>query len=467
MNRRYDVVKSRGVVGLTMKRTARWLVGAFGRAACPALGGAALALAMPVQAQSLNPYNPPPVVNDNDDAPLRAGPNLPGLAGFPGRGLHLGLAVISRYETNISRSVVAEGGYRVRPQATAGYGLGMGRQGVFIEGSVGRDIFYGTDFQPDRNRFQLGAGVDYQLSRCTGQTGASWRRSLAFQSDAAAFGGFQQETTAFGLTASCRIGGALSVNGSVVRTLVDTEAASGNAFNVNNWTYSAGLGFGSAAFGQISLGASQTDSQMPGRLILTPQGVFEDGLRQRNVRLGYSRQLGSRINLSLGASYLHTEPSTDETVLLIDGLLQVVPRDSFRGLGYDAALDFNLSPRLGFQLTAGRSSFANPQVGSRFTVSDNYAAAVSYVLNDRYSVSAGYTRRNNDYRGGFVSTLDPLIRVSDKLDRYYGRLSAKLGRRLRLGLDVTHNRRRSDPAVLSFSSTGAGLTLNFDLGRPK
>jgi hypothetical protein len=457
---------------LTMMQTAQGLVGACGRDAWVRRIGAVLAVAMmggslPAAAQVINPNNQPPSVRDNDDGPIRAGAGLPGLAGFPGRGLHLGFSVVSRYESNVSRGAVADDGFRVRPQIDAGYGLNVGRQGVFVQGSLARDMIFGTDGLPNRNRYQLGAGVDYQLSRCSGQAGASWQRSLAFQSDATAFGAFQQERTNFGLSATCRLGAALSINGSVTRGIAETEVGFGTAFNVNSWSYSAGLGFGSAAFGQLSLTASQTDSQMPGRLIVTPQGIFDDGLRQRSVRLGYSRQLGSRINFALGASYLSTVPSTDTQVLLIDDVLQLVPRDTFNGLGYDASLDFRLSPRIALQLTTGRSSFANPQVGARFTVSDNYAASVIFTPNPRYTFVAGYNRRNNDYRGGFSSQLDPFVRLSDKLDRIFLQASARLGQRLRLGLDVTHNQRRSNPALLNFSSTGVGLSLNFDLGRPK
>jgi hypothetical protein len=427
--------------------------------------GLSAALAAPVAAQIVPTQQTAPRVNDNDDEPLRGTGGLPGLGGYPGRGLSFSAALSSRYEDNITRQPVADPGFRLRPQLDAAYGIGLGQQGLYVQGTVARDMFFDAGPLPDRDRYAAGAGLAYQLSRCTGEAGASWLRSLAFLTDAIAVGGFQQERTNFGISANCRIGGALSLNGAVTRQLVETEQGVSNAFNFNSWNYSAGIGFGSVGLGQFSLRGSITDSAMPGRLVITPSGFAEDGLLQRNVRLGYQRNFGSRIGLSVGVSYIDTQPSLPETIVIIDDELQLVPREGFSGLGFDAALDLNLSPRLSIDLTTTRSTFVNPVVGAQFTVFTAYSGAVRYRLNARYSVAVGATRRENSYRGGFVSDLQPFLRVSDTNDRFFGQFTAQLGRRLRLALDLSHNRRRSNPAIGNFNSTGLGLNLGFDFGR--
>lgn len=415
-------------------------------------------------AQGISAQPPAVTVRDNDDAPLRATGNLPGLGGYPGRGLSLGATFAGRYESNLGRQGGDAAGFRLRPQADMRYGLALGRQGLYVEGTVGRDIILGSDVIPDRNRYSAGAGLAYQLSRCTGQLGASWQKSLAFETDALAFGGFEQERRNFGLSASCRLSAAISLEGSVIRQLVETSQRQFDPFGFNSWTYTAGLGFGSAALGRFSLSGALTNSEMPGRLVVTPDGLLEDGLRQKSLRLGYQRKFGSRISLGLGVSYIDSQPKFDESILIIGGVPQLVPREGFSGLGYDVALDFVLSPRLSIDLTATRSSFVNPVVGAQLTVANNYAAAVNYRLNERYSVAAGASFRRNDFRGGFVSELEPFLRDSDQFDRFFGQFTAKMGRRLRIALDVTHNRRRSDPQVFNFSSTGAGINLGLDFG---
>ena len=419
----------------------------------------------------INPYQQTasPGPGDNDDEPLSAPSAVPGLSGYS-RGLSLGATFNARYEDNLGRQPIADDGIRIRPQVSGKYGLGFGRGGVFVQGNYARDFIYGNAVIAPADRLMLGGGLDFQLSRCTGQAGGSWRRGLSFASDASLFGGFSQETATAGFAAECRLGGALSLNGSVLRSDIKTVRTGAalpfsTAFDMQRWSYSAGVGFGTTALGQFSLSGSISDSTMPGRLLLTPDGPVEDGLSQRSVRFGYSRRFGSKINVSAGVSYLDTQPSSTTSVIFIDGVPQIVDRPGFKGAGYDVSVGVNLSPRLGMQLTAGRNTSAAGVVGAQFTISNFWAVQVDYRLGTRYSVAAGFNRRDNTYRGAFVSQLDPVRRGSDDFTRYFAQFGARLGQRWRLSFDVTHNRRRSNPAVLNFNSTGVGLNLGIQLGR--
>jgi hypothetical protein len=436
-------------------RPARLLVVGFGL----------MAAAMPSAAQTQPAQPVSPQVRDSDDEPLRSGAGVPGVGGYPGRGLSVSAQFSSRYESNLGRINIVDDGFRIRPQLDAAYGLGLGRQGLFVRGTVARDVFIGTEQFGDRDRLSVSGGLDYRLSRCSGQAGAGWQRNLVLETDAGRFGGFEQARTNAGVTLSCRIGNALTVDGSVTRFIAESTGNAANVFDVRSWTYSAGLGFGGATLGRFSVNGSITDTDMPGRLVITPDGLIEDGLRQRSVRVGYQRTLGSKISLGLGISYIDTTPASDLALVIIEDQPQVVERERFSGLGFDGSLDLQLSNRLGFSFTATRRAFANPIVGAQFTIATNYAASVSYRLNQRYSLSAGGSRRSNSFRGSFVSSLDPQRRQSDTLERYFAQLSGKFGRRLTLSLDVAHNRRRSEPSLFNFSSTGVGLNLGFDFGR--
>lgn len=426
-------------------------------------------LASPAAAQ-INPYaQTGNAGGDNDDAPLRASSAVPGLSGYQ-RGLSLGASVSVRYEDNLLRQSVKDDGVRVRPLVSGGYGLGLGRGGLFVQGNYGRDLIYGNNRVAGAERLMLGGGLDFNLSRCTGQVGGSWRRGLSFVTEQSLFGGFSQETANAGVSAQCRLGGALSINGSVLRSDIAVNRTAAGAppsaaLDVQSWSYSAGIGFGTVALGQFNLGGSISDSTMPGRLLLTPDGFVEDGLRQRSVRFGYSRRFGSKINVSAGVSYLNTQPNSTVNVIFIDGLPQLVDRPGFTGLGYDAALDFTFSPRLGLAITAGRNTNANGVAGAQFVVANNYAAQIDYRLGSRYTLVAGVNLRRSQFRGAFVSELDPFRRQSDEFLRIFGQFSGRLGQRLRLSVDVAHNRRQSNPALLNFNSTGVGLSLGYTLGR--
>jgi hypothetical protein len=449
---------------------------AGGGAAWRAAGGFVLAAALlavsaaPAAAQ-INPYKQTQLTGPDDlDEDAARGPSaVPGLLGYS-RGLELAATVSSRYEDNLGRQRIKDDGVRVRPQALATYGLGLGRGGLFVQSSYGRDFIYGTSRLLTTDRLMLGGGVDVKLARCTGELGGSWRRGLSFASDAALFGGFSQEIANAGVAGECRIGGALSVNGSVLRSDIKTVRDSlggqpSRAFDMRRWSYSGGVGFGTAALGQFSLSGSINDSIMPGRLVPTPTGFVEEGLKQRSARFGYARQFGSKLQLSGGISYLDTRPSSSSTLIIIGGVPQIVERTGYRGIGYDAALDLILSPRLSINATAGRNTFANGLVGAAFTVADYRALVVQYQLGSRYTVGLGVNQRHNQFRGAFLSPLEPLRRISDDFTRIYGQFGGRLGRRLRFSVDVTHTIRASNPSALSYNSTGVGLTLGYRLGR--
>jgi Putative beta-barrel porin 2 len=427
------------------------------------------AVASPAAAQ-INPYaQTSNASGDNDDAPLRAPSAVPGLTGFQ-RGLQLGAFMSVRYEDNLLRQAIKDDGFRIRPLVSGSYGLGLGRGGLFVQGNYGRDIIYGSNRVAPSERMMIGGGLDFNLSRCTGQVGGSWRRGLSFITEVSQFGGFSQETATAGFAAQCRLGGAFSLNGSVLRSDVSsnrnaTGGPASAAFDVQRWSYSAGVGFGNPTLGQFNLGGSISDSVMPGRLLLTPEGFVEDGLNQRSLRFGYSRQFGSKINVSAGVSYLDTQPTSTVNLIFIDGLPQLVDRPGFSGLGYDVALDFSFSPRLGMAFTAGRNTSANGVAGAQFVVSNSLAAQIDYRLGSRYTVAAGVNLRDSQYRGAFVSPLDPFRRQSDDFVRIFTQFSGRLGERLRFSVDVAHNRRRSNPAILNFNSTGVGLSLGYQLGR--
>jgi len=467
---RYDVwagdvktMNGAGLNGFDVKERQRPLV--------PALASLALiaSLATPAAAQ-INPNaQTGNAGGDNDDDPLRAPSAVPGLIGY-NRGLQLGASISTRFEDNLLRQPVKDDGVRVRPLVTGSYGLGLGRGGVFVQGNYGRDMIYGSRRVAAAERMMVGGGLDFNLSRCTGEVGGSWRRGLSFLTEVSQFGGFSVETATAGLAAQCRLGGALSINGSVLRSdsSINQNIAGGAAtaaFNVQRWSYSAGIGFGNAGLGQFNLGGSISDSTMPGRLVLTPDGFVEDGLSQRSLRLGYSRRFGSKINVSAGVSYLDTQPSASVNVILIDGVPQLVDRPGFKGAGFDAAVDFSISPRLGIALTAGRNTNATGLVGAQFVVSTFWAGQIDYQIGSRYSFSTGVNVRDSNFKGAFVSQLDQFRRVSDNVSRVFAVFSGRLGQRMRLSVDVAHNRRRGNPAILNFDSTGVGLSLGYQLGR--
>jgi hypothetical protein len=400
---------------------------------------------------------------DTDDQPLGAGSAVPGVSGFRGRGLALGASFETRYDDNLSRFAVKDDGFRLRPEARGSYGLGSERLGLFVNGSVGRDIVIGNDFQRGRNRYAIDGGVDFAVSRCDGEVGGSFNESLLFLGDVAQFGQLPQRNTTAGVAAGCRIGRALSITGSVARQT--STITTHPAFDFRSWDYRLGLGFGNERLGRFGINAFRSDTTQPGRLVITPDGVRPEGFQQSTVGFSYSRTLGQRGSVQLGVTYIDSQPSIAASLLLIDGVPVFVERQGFSGIGFNGLLLLQVTPRLSLDLAADRSAVPVPQIGALFNVREGFQVAARYNLGARKQLAGGFEWRRNDFRGSFANDAEALPRSDDRFQRIFASFSGQLGQRVRYTFDVAHSRRRSNPALFNFDSTSAGLVLSVDFGR--
>ncbi len=425
-------------------------------------------VAMPAAAQRLPglvPNEPVPTIDDNDDL-AAGGSNVAGLNGYPGRGFQLDASMSSRYEDNLSRRPLRDDGLRLRPTATVSYGLGAGRVGLYATGTYGRDIIIGNSFLREADRQRYGAGVAAQLARCSVDAGGSYARNLILSTDVAAFGALQQRNTQAEARAVCKFGAALQVSGGI--GFGDTGLVRGSntaAFDSERWSYNAGLAFSRPLIGTLSLDGAISDVTFTGRFVVTPTGNVEDGLLQRSVRLGWTRSFGSRLTISAGGSYLDTGPRVDSAQVIIDGIVQPATRSSFSGGGYDAGLLFRPTPRLTLNARASRSIRVNNFVGAQFSVVDTLLLSAQLRVGRNTTLSAGWDKLDARFRSTVVTPLEPLPRLEDRFSRYFATIGTRIGQRLSLALEVSHNRRISNPATFSFESTGVGLNLGFQLGK--
>lgn len=401
--------------------------------------------------------------SDTDDQALGGGGGVPGVSGFQGRGLGASLSFDTRYDDNLSRFPIKDDGFRMRPQVQANYGLGSQRLGVFVNGSLGRDIVIGNGFQRGSNRYGIDGGVDFAVSRCDAEVGASFSQNLLFLGDVAQFGQVQQESTTAGVSAGCRIGRALSITGSVSR---QTSSLGNNpAFDFRSWNYSAGAGFGNERLGQFGINASRGDITMPNRLVITPGGLRPEGFQQNLLGVSYGRTIGTRGSIQFGVSYIDSQPGTDAQLVLIEGVPVFVARQGFSGLGFNGLVLLKVTSRLAIDVAFDRSANPVPQIGALFNVREGYQVGARYELGQRGAVSFGYENRRNDFRGSFANDFEGLPRNSDRFTRLFASFSGRLGNKIRYTFDVAHSSRRSDPAVFDFDSTSAGLSLSMGFGK--
>jgi hypothetical protein len=427
-----------------------------------ALALCALALPMPALSAPSN----------GDDEPLvRTG--LVTVPQVSGRGWQLDGSVTTQYNSNFRRNV-SGGVWRVAPQVSGGIGLPVGRQQLFVGASVGRDIFLGNQ-NFNRNRYRVGGGVNLRAgNRCSASVAGEIGRAQALFGDIAEIQDNVQQDRSIGAQVNCQGGVGLGFGGTVQYRETENTRPQRRIFNFESLTFSPQLTYAAPALGQFSLGASFQNVKYPLRQVLTLDGPDADELDIRAFRAGYSRELGSRLRLTLGVSNIRVTPKPSSVLLLLPGAtpdeagnipVVVTDRQPFSALGYDGTLSLQLGDRTKITASTSRTAQPNANLGALTAVRNVHGLDVDVKLNRGLSAAVGGSLVNARYRASFASADEPLRRNSDRISRVYGQINYSPRQLYSIGLEVAHQNRTSDPVFLNFSNTTALLRLRVALGR--
>jgi len=404
----------------------------------------------------------------SDDPALRQAGFL-SIPQVEGRGYILDVSVLTRLDSNFRRTNNANSGgvIRVSPLVEAGVGTLLGRQQVFVGGTLGRDIFLNNSLF-NQNRYSIGAGANLVAgTRCTANVGGQFSRRQLLQADAVELADNVQRDFVAGGGFNCQGPVGVGFGATTVYRSTRNDRLQRQSFDSNYLTISPQISYASPVLGVFSLGGSLTKVRYPRRSILSPDGVQEDGIDIRSGRLGFSRELGSRLQLSLGASLIDAKPKPAQQIVPgpVPNTAFIVDRDGFSGAGYDAALTARLGARAVITASADRSVRGAGNVGALLTRSEAYGLDASYRLSSGITAGVGGSINNLRYIGSFASADEPFRRESDKIQRVYGQVTYSPSRRYSIGLEVAHQDRRSNPDIFRFSNTSALLRLSVALGR--
>jgi hypothetical protein len=416
-------------------------------------------LAVPAAAQSrLDGTNPPPRVA-----------NILTTRITQGRAWRVDVGVATQADSNFQRLPPGEevGALRVTPLIDAGIGVMAGRQQLFFGGKIGRDFFINkSDF--NRSLWAAGGGVAWQLgARCSGVIGAEAGEQLLVQtSDQATFTPNVQTTKSVAGSANCQTAGGLGFGGVVRHDTASNDTPSRAVFDYRSTSFAPNISYGNNTLGQFSIGATISNVTFPQRSVATPSGFVDDGIATLNGRFGYSRALGTRLQVTAGVSYLKTQPDPEE-VLALDATGQVVsvPREAFSGMGYDLNVGYQPSSRLTITVAADRNISTSQNVGALFTIAQSFTADVRYRIGPSLTAGLGGRRGTNTYKGSFASPTEPQARLNDRFEVIYASLDYSPVKLYSIGIDVSHQRRKSNPSTFDFNATTAALRLRVRLGR--
>ncbi|MFZ4688112.1 MAG: outer membrane beta-barrel protein [Polymorphobacter sp.] len=417
------------------------------------------------------------------DDPGFANTGLTTVPAVTGRGWRLEAGVRSIYDTNILRAgdgiAIRPGSekedFRISPTVSAAIGVPVGRQQVFFGATLGRD-YYIENTQLDRNRYALGGGINLRAgTRCTATVAADFNSQQVLVSEVAELVPNLQERFTYGASATCESAVGLGFGGSIRRSEIRNDSFSRNQFDLNSTSYSPNISYALGGIGRFSLSGTFNQVDYPERSVTVPGGMMvRDGVDILSGRFGYQRELGPRLSLTLGVSYLESQPKP-VTVIDIVGvtvppappgfILGPIKREKFTGLGYDGSISYTPSPRLGVTLSAARNVSASANVGAQYQVTTDFGADIDYKLGRAISVGTGVTYNKRSYFNSFATIDERARRIRDEISRVYGSISYAPVKLYSLSLEVAYQDRNSNPVEFSFNSFSAVLSLRMRLGR--
>jgi hypothetical protein len=409
------------------------------------------------------------------DDPAFAETGLTSVPAIAGRGWSLDANLKSRYDTNILR----QGGQQtqlpgdrradfvITPSVSGAIAMPFGRQQLFLGGEIGRD-FYARNTRLNRNRYSIGGGANLRAgSNCTGSVAAEYSSRQSLLSDIAVVTSNSFQRLSYGATANCQAPVGLGFGGTVQRIEQRNSAVLRQPFDINTMSFAPQVSYTLPVFGRFSLTGTYSQSRYINREVLLSDGsMAKDGVDVLNARAGFQRQLGTRLAINVGASYLNAKPKPQTVVYIImPGIGIPTSRPAFSGIGYDASIDYISGGRLSAGLEARRTVSAATTVGSEYRVTQDYGFNADYKLGRSLSLGSGVTYGIIQYRGSFSSPLEPVARISDKLTRFYGSIDYTPVKLYTVGVEVSHQNRDSLPTLYSYKSTSVVLRLRVNFGR--
>jgi hypothetical protein len=417
-----------------------------------------LAVAAPAAAQLPPPQprieaDPGMVVNDptrvfGDDAPVFAP-----LAFVGALGLSTSASLVTTYSDNVARvgedeplptRFRSKDDWTFRPTLGVGLERPIGNHRLFASGSLGR-VFYAQNSQLNSNRLGVSGGADLALGRsCGGQLVAAWnRRDTQLGTFEEVFASRQSRTT-FGANASCAtvtgLTGSLGYNNSKSRNSSDDPSVDRSFADVNSQNVTGSIGYRIGQRGQAGISASWAENIYPNQLVDGEENANE----VKSFSLFGSYRIGNtlRANGSIGRT---------EVTSTIPGSV------GFSGVTWSLGTSYS-GPRVGANIGVGQSVNGGNGGSANYSITRFLSASATYRLNDRMSAAAGYSYGQADFRG--IDEVPETEAARSNTDhRLFIGADYRLNRFLRLGLDLNHQTRSSDPSEFGFKVNSASLSI--------
>jgi len=374
----------------------------------------------------------------------------------PKRQMDFGIRLAATYDTNVSRSTEEAAALRGLTQEDTTYTASgtvalvqpLGKQALFINGSAGYD-YHDKNRKLDARRIDLSGGAVKLFGRNC--------RALAFgrygaaqsQLDDTSFVVVKNVLTRTTVSAAleCQPAQGFGLVLSAAHDETSSSAAAQKSQDANSDNATVVLAYARPSLGTFRLIANFAETEFPNRdLSLGP--ALGDHLSVTSYGVGYSRRLGTRIEVSAAAQ---------RTMIKRDAAPAGVPLKS-TATTYDGEILYKAGTRLDFRLSGNRSVTPSNRVGQLFDVNTQVEGSARYRLGTRVELEAGYRWEKIRSEGDAVA-LGPILTNSDK-DVFFGGVRYRRSEGAALGLEVRREERETNLPTFDYTNTAVTLTLD-------
>lgn len=378
---------------------------------------------------------------------------LPGLGGLPGlpsfrTNVAASLQVI--YDSNVSRSSSAAAAARglsasdeiYEPSLSVDLARPLGRQQVFLNGSIGYD-FYQHNTDLNRENIDLRGGANLQALSCRGTVAVGYARS---QSDLryVAFALAAQNvasTVSYALSGDCIRSTGFGPTFSVSETETTNSLAIEKTADAHVFSATGGLAYARPVIGQIRVFGSYTRTTYPDR-VLSILGLG-DGFETSSGGISYFRPIGSRMEASGEVSWQHLTPFT-------------VFEAPFSGLNYSANLAYHLSRRLTLDVGGSDSVSASSIIGASYMHTRSVQGGVTYVASSRLKFELSDSYMDERYAG--ASVIPGFGLTHERVNTLLGSAALQVGRKITLSLFTQWQQQDANTAAFTYTDYRVGMT---------
>lgn len=374
----------------------------------------------------------------------------------PERRVNLSVSNRLTYDTNALRAFDrgdedddGSGDFILSPAVNMDIQLPVGRQSVFLSGSLGYD-FYMSNSRLNRENIGLAGGVNLAAgTRCTGLLSVDYTRGQ--MDDLTFIDGFDPdnviESRGYNARVNCGEGQGLTYGGGYRHMDSENSSIRRAISDYRSDTFDVSLGYSRPALGTISLYGAYTNTTYPNRIFIGPSGLLEDGVEVYSAGIRGQRQIGAMLSGTVSAGFTKVKPK-------LPGV------SDFTGPSYSANLTFTPGTRMQFSLTAARSVDQSNLLNISYAITDSIALDAEYAMSDSFSLvgGVGYVKRRLEQS----PVEDDLFTANnDKNWRVSGGFRYAANRPWSLNGDISYLKRESDNNLFDYGSTRASLMVAY------